>query len=184
MSEAAEIRTCNRVSRFSAAYMVSRFPDREPEPAKDIEMSGSNLSLANSLNDISHSGVSLAILGFKASTRYFRSELATWSSAQAEKMDIFTMTMAFALRPLNSPMEALSGLTAGQRQTKRLADLPEKDSKEDDKRLSILVICLTSVTMPADTKVAQTFKAAAASSGDESDPNAGLRAELICAWCC
>ena len=94
------------------------------------------------------------------------------------------MTMAFALSPRNSPMDALSGLTAMVSGTLQIVDVPEKDSKEDDKRLSIRAICLTSVTMPADTNVAQTFKAAAASSGDESAPNAGLRAELICAWCC
>lgn len=62
---------------MSAAYIASRLPDRDPEPANDIEMSGSNLSLANSLSDTSQSGVSFAILGFRASTRYFRSELAT-----------------------------------------------------------------------------------------------------------
>lgn len=42
----------------------------------------------------------------------------------------------------------------------------------------------TSVTIPVDTKVAQTLIASAASSGDESTANAGVKAELICAWYC
>jgi hypothetical protein len=99
-------------------------------------------------------------------------------------MAIFTMTMALALSPRNSPMDAVSELARNVSHDREVDRVPEKDSKEDDKRLNILVICLTSVTIPAETNVAQTLKAAAANSGDESAPNAGLRAELICAWCC
>ena len=44
---------------------------------------------------------------------------------------------------------------------------------------SILPIRSTSVTMPVAMKVAQTFTAAEASSGDESALKAGVNAELI-----
>ena len=69
-------------------------------------MSGSNLNLANSCSDDSQRGVSFAICGFTTASRYLCSELATCSSAQAEKIAILTMTWALELRPLNSPIAA------------------------------------------------------------------------------
>jgi len=41
-----------------------------------------------------------------------------------------------------------------------------------------------SVTMPVAMKVAHTFTASAANSGEESAANAGVNAEPICAWYC
>ena len=49
---------------------------------------------------------------------------------------------------------------------------------------SIRPIRSESVTNPAAKKVAHTLTAAEARSGDESAANAGVRAELICAWYC
>ena len=53
--------------------------------------------------------------------------------------------------------------------------------KEEISSFKIRPIFSTSVTKPVATNVAQTLIAAAASSGVESDPNAGVNAELICA---
>jgi hypothetical protein len=96
----------SNVSRFRAAYIVSRLPDNDAEPIDEI--SGSNLNRAYSRRDESQSGVSLAMCGLSTSTRYACSELAICSSAHAEKTDILTITCAFELRPFRSPIAALS----------------------------------------------------------------------------
>ena len=59
-----------------------------------------------------------------------------------------------------------------------------KLASAETKSLSILPIRSISVTSPVAINVAQTSIAAEASSGDESAPNAGVNAELICAWYC
>lgn len=65
--------------------------------------------------------------------------------------------------------------------TLRLNLLVVKLSKAATRNFNILPIRSTSVTRPVAINVAQTFTAAEANSGDESAPNAGVRAELICA---
>jgi len=74
----------------------------------DEEISGSNLSRAYSRKDSNHSGVNLAMCGFRTSTRYVCSALAICSSAHAEKTAILTMTCEFELKPLRSPIAAVS----------------------------------------------------------------------------
>ena len=64
---------------------------------------------------------------------------------------------------------------------KILGHLPVKLIKEDTSSFRILPIRSTSVTSPAEMNVAHTLIATEASSGDESAPNAGVNAELICA---
>ena len=56
-----------------------------------------------------------------------------------------------------------------------------KLSKAATRNFNILPMRSTSVTKPVAMNVAQTLTAAEASSGEESAPNAGVRAELICA---
>ena len=58
-------------------------------------------------------------------------------------------------------------------------DLPVKRASAETSSFKILPIRSTSVTKPVDMKVAQTLIAADASSGVESAPNAGVKAELI-----
>ena len=55
----------------------------------------------------------------------------------------------------------------------------EKLSMAATRSFRIRPIRSTSVTIPVAMKVAHTFTAAAASSGEESDANAGVSAELI-----
>lgn len=62
--------------------------------------------------------------------------------------------------------------------------MPVKLVKADTSSFNIRPIRSTSVTRPVEMKVAQTLTAAAASSAVESDPNAGVKAELIWAWYC
>jgi len=85
---------------------VSKLPDNDAEPMDEI--SGSNLKRAYSRREESQRGVSLAMCGLRTSIKYVCSALAIWSSAQAEKTDIFTITWAFELRPLRSPIAAVS----------------------------------------------------------------------------
>ncbi len=59
-----------------------------------------------------------------------------------------------------------------------------KLSRAATKSFNILPMRSTSVTSPVAMKVAQTFTAAEARSGEESALNAGVSAELICAWYC
>lgn len=59
--------------------------------------------------------------------------------------------------------------------------MPEKFSNADTKSFNIRPIRSMSVTIPVAIKVAQTFTASAASSGEESAANAGVSAEPICA---
>ena len=84
---------------------MSKLPDRDADPTEE-EMSGSNLKRAYSLNDASQRGVNFAMCGLKTSTKYVCSVLAICNSAQAENTAILTMTCAFELRPLRSPMAA------------------------------------------------------------------------------
>ena len=63
-------------------------------------------------------------------------------------------------------------------------DLLVKLSRAATRSFRILPMRSTSFTRPVAMKVAQTFTAAEARSGDESALNAGVRAELICAWYC
>lgn len=167
--------------------MVSRLPDKEADPI-DEEMSGSNLSRAYSRNDASHSGVNFAICGLRTSIKYVCSALAIWSSAHAENTDIFTMTAAFELSPLKSPMAAVSVAPIRSQSIlwggPRHCNLLEKFSSAEIRSLSIRPIRSTSVTIPVAMKVAHTLIASAASSGDESAANAGVSAEPICAWYC
>lgn len=95
----------SRVSRFSAEYTVSRLSEGDVW-AVLLEMSGSNLSLANSCSDDNQRGVSFPTCGFTTASRYVCSVLATCSSAQAEKIAILTITWALELRPFNSPIAA------------------------------------------------------------------------------
>jgi hypothetical protein len=54
-----EFPTFSSVSRFRAAYIVSKLPDSDAEPID--EMSGSNLSRAYSRSEASQSGVRRAM---------------------------------------------------------------------------------------------------------------------------
>lgn len=93
--------------------MESRLPETAaPDPV--VEISGSKRRRAYSRSEASHSGVSFARWGLRTSTRYFCSEEAICNSAQAEKIDILTITKAFELRPLRSPIVAVSE-SAGKR---------------------------------------------------------------------
>lgn len=58
-------------------------------------------------------------------------------------------------------------------------DSPVKFSRAVTRNLRIRPMRSTSVTKPVAMKVAHTFTAAEANSGDESAPKAGVRAELI-----
>lgn len=58
-------------------------------------------------------------------------------------------------------------------------DLLEKFSNAETKSFKILPMRSTSVTIPVAIKVAQTLMASAASSGEESTANAGVKAEPI-----
>jgi hypothetical protein len=62
--------------------------------------------------------------------------------------------------------------------------MPEKFSSADTKSFNILPIRSMSVTIPVAIKVAQTFTASAANSGEESAAKAGVNADPICAWYC
>jgi hypothetical protein len=100
--------TSSSVSLFNAEYIESRFPESVAGPDDVVEMSGSKRRRANSRREASHRGVSFAICGLRTSTKYLCSALAICNSAHAEKMAILTITSAFELSPLRSPIDALS----------------------------------------------------------------------------
>jgi len=154
-----------------------------------LEISGSKRRRANSCRDDSHSGMRLAMCGFTTSVRYVRSVLATCSSAQADNTDILTIVCALVLSDLRSPIAVLPVSVASeisQRQSNGPIDehIPVKPESADTRSFRILPIRSMSFTKPVAMKVAHTLIATVASSGDESAPKAGVKAEVIWAWYC